>query len=120
MKLLCDENVDQHVVDDRRRAGHDVTYIAEISPSVDDETILADANHRGAILVTSDRDFGEHVFRQRKITGGVLLVRLGRLTPERRGQVVAAAVRDHGAEMVGVFTVISPGLIRYRRQPSAE
>jgi len=120
MKLLCDENIDQQVVDELRRTGHDVTYVAEILPSVDDATILSDANRRGAVLVTSDNDFGEHVFRQRKISGGVLLVRLGRLTPERRAQVVAAVLRKHGAEMTGVFTVVSPGQIRYRRQPGTQ
>ena len=29
--------------------------------------------------------------------------------------VVAAALRSHGGEMAGAFTVISPGLVRIRR-----
>lgn len=119
MRFLCDENVDQQIVDELRRTGHEVTYIAEVEPSIDDDWILDTANRQGATLVTNDHDFGELVFRQGRISGGVLLVRLGRFTPEKRAQIVAQAVHDHGGEMFGVFTVISPGLIRYRRPPKA-
>jgi predicted nuclease of predicted toxin-antitoxin system len=119
VRFLCDENVDQQIVDELRRTGHEVTYIAETETSIDDDWILDNANRQGATLVTSDRDFGELVFRQRRISGGVLLVRLGRFTPEKRAEIVAQAVRDHGKEMIDVFTVISPGLIRDRRRPES-
>jgi predicted nuclease of predicted toxin-antitoxin system len=66
VRFLCDENVDRQVVDALRQAGHMVTYIAELSPSVDDERVLADANRESALLVTSDRDFGALVFNQGK------------------------------------------------------
>jgi len=117
VRFLCDENVDRQVVDALRQAGHTVTYIAELSPSVDDERVLADANRESALLVTSDRDFGALVFNQGKVSSGVLLIRLAGLTPAKRAEIIVAALRDHGAEMAGVFTVISPGMIRYRRTP---
>ena len=44
-----------------RQDTHDVLYVAELAPSVTDEEVLREANARGAVLVTADKDFGELV-----------------------------------------------------------
>ncbi|MGH9202788.1 MAG: DUF5615 family PIN-like protein, partial [Vicinamibacterales bacterium] len=44
MRFLADESCDFTVVRALREAGHDVTSIAEISPGVDDEVVMALAN----------------------------------------------------------------------------
>lgn len=58
MNLLADEGVDRAVVERLQNDGHDVLYVAELSPSITDEEVLQQANDRGALLVTSDKDFG--------------------------------------------------------------
>ncbi len=40
MNLLADEGVDQQIVDLLREEGHDVSYIAEMEPGVQDEDVL--------------------------------------------------------------------------------
>ena len=57
-----------------RADGHDVVYVAELSPSITDEAALDLANGDKRILVTADKDFGELVFRLRQVAFGVLLV----------------------------------------------
>jgi predicted nuclease of predicted toxin-antitoxin system len=64
VNLVADEGVDRPVVERLRHDGHDVVYVAELSPSIADEEVLQQANARSAILVTADKDFGELVFRQ--------------------------------------------------------
>jgi hypothetical protein len=54
--FVCDEGVDRSIVEQLRADGHDVTYIAEISPSISDDEVLIEANDRGAVLVTADKD----------------------------------------------------------------
>lgn len=76
MNLLADESVDQPVVDRLRAEGHAVLSIAEMEPSISDEAVLTLANQRGAGLLTADKDFGELVFRQGRVSAGVLLLRL--------------------------------------------
>jgi hypothetical protein len=44
MNLIVDENVDKLVVDALRQDGHNVLYVAEFAPSIDDETVLEQAN----------------------------------------------------------------------------
>ena len=49
MNLLADEGVDKSIVDKLRQDGHEVAYIAEMSPGIDDDTILRQANDNGAL-----------------------------------------------------------------------
>ncbi len=63
MNILVDESVGQQIVARLRDDGHDVLYIAEMAPGVDDEEVLGAANEHDALLLTADKDFGELVFR---------------------------------------------------------
>jgi len=116
MNFLADENVDQQIVEQLREKGHNLLYIIEMNPGITDDQVLAEANHRGALLLTADKDFGELVFRQKKISSGVLLIRLAGLSPAAKAKVVLSAIQKQGTEMINAFTVITPGLIRIRRR----
>lgn len=59
MNLLADESVDGPIVARLRQEGHEIVYVAELSPSITDEEVLQQANARAALLVTADKDFGE-------------------------------------------------------------
>lgn len=101
MRLLCDEGVDQQIVEKLRSQEHDVTYIAEVAPGASDDDVFTRANEMGAILLTTDKDFGELVFRQRRIPHGVLLIRLAGLSQRRKATTVASAVQQFGDELAG-------------------
>lgn len=62
MNLLADESIDRQIVDRLRLDGHDVFYIAEAEPSINDEQVFDRANAQQALLITADKDFGEIVF----------------------------------------------------------
>jgi len=116
MNILADEGIDKQIVDQLRQDGHVVVYIAEEAPSITDAVILDMANQQEAILLTRDKDFGELVYRLHRVTNGVLLVRFDGVHSVTKATLVSAAVTTHGAEMVGAFTVISPGNIRIRKR----
>ncbi len=44
MNFLADESVDHPIVERLRDDGHDVLAVAEMAPSIPDETVLAHAN----------------------------------------------------------------------------
>ena len=117
MNLLADESVDKLIVDELRQNGHSVLYIAELSPSIDDETVLHQANQNRALLLTQDKDFGELVFRQGLVHIGVVLVRLAGLSPQTKATSVSTVLANHEDELLGAFSVISPGRVRIRRSP---
>lgn len=115
MKLVADENVDGPIVSALRRAGHEVDSVAESDPSVSDDFVLEIANRDAALLLTSDTDFGELVFRQGRASGGVILIRLAGLSVEAKSAAVVSAIAEHGDEMGGRFSVISPASVRIRK-----
>lgn len=116
MKLVADESIDAQIVAQLRRDGHEVLYVAEMSPSISDDEILDDvvATHR-CPLVTGDKDFGELVFRLKRSSHGVVLVRLSGLSPTAKALAVSHAIASHGTEMENSFSVIAPGIVRIRR-----
>jgi len=116
VNLVCDEGVESSIVAHLREQGHEVLYIAELDPSISDDAVLAWADDAHAPLITNDKDFGELVFRQRLSSPGVVLVRLPGLSNARKAQLVVAAVDQHGSELTGAFTVISPGRVRVRKR----
>ncbi len=115
MNLLADESIDKPIVDRLRQDSHNVLYIAELDPSIDDDTVLRRANQNGALLITADKDFGELVFRLGRIHAGVVLIRLAGLSPQAKARIVSATFANRGNELLNAFSVISPGRVRIRR-----
>ena len=116
MNLVCDEGVERPIVEYLREQGHHILYIAELDRGISDQRVLTRAAELNAPLVTNDKDFGELVFRQQLTSTGVILLRLAGLSNTAKSTTVAAAIREHEAELAGSFTVIAPGHIRIRRQ----
>ena len=116
MTLLADEGVDRQIVERLRLDGHEVAYVAEMSPGITDDVVLMESRVSRSVLITADKDFGELVFRRRQASTGVLLVRLWGLQPDTKAALVSAAVQEHGQELAGAFAVLSPGNIRIRRE----
>ena len=115
MNFVADESMDRQVVDRLRREGYAVGYVVESGPGASDEDVLELAKREGAILLTADKDFGEMVFRQHRVTEGVIFIRLAGQSQERKAEIVASAVKKHGAELARAFSVITPGGIRIRQ-----
>ena len=117
MNLLADEGVERQIVERLRRNGHTVLYIAEMEPGVPDGIVLDRANKITALLLAADKDFGELVFRERRLSsGGVVLIRLAGLSAERKAQIVSKILGERGGEFAHAFSVISPGRVRIRPQ----
>lgn len=119
MNLMADESVDGLIVARLRANGHVVEYVAEMAPGIADDEVLRRAHGSGAVLVTVDKDFGELVFRLGQAHAGVVLLRLAGLASVERAEAVLVVVRDHGAELPGAFTVVSPESVRIRRGAGA-
>ena len=115
MKFLGDENLDWQIVERLRLDGHEVLYVVEMQPGIPDDEVLNLANNESAILLTSNKDFGELVFRLRRIAAGVVLIRLFGLSSNDKAEIIANAINEHADELLGTFTVISSKSIRIRK-----
>lgn len=117
--IVADECIDQEIVLALRDEGFSVTYIAEIAPSIDDTEVLSMASKAGALLLTSDKDFGEIVFRQRQLHSGVLLIRLAGVAPPIKARIAIRAIQEHAEELLGNFSVLEKERLRVRHSPEA-
>lgn len=115
MNFLADEGVDKQIAERLRQEEHSVLYVAEMEPGICDETVLQRANQNTALLITEDKDFGELVFRQKLIHGGVILVKLMGVSSSTKTNTVMQIIEEHGPEILNAFTVISPGMVRIRK-----
>ena len=117
MKIVADENVDQQIVDRLRADGHEVLFVAELDPGIDDEAVLLRSRQTNAILLTADKDFGELVFRLRLVHAGILLIRLAGIEPDVKATLVATILKRHGEELGAGFAVLSERSFRLRKPP---
>lgn len=114
MKFVADESVDYPIVCRLRQEGHTVWAVAEMEPGIADTVVLEIANQQGVILVTGDKDFGELVFRDKRYTFGIILLRLAGLTAVAKAEVVVSAIKQHHDKLANAFAVIGSQSVRIR------
>lgn len=114
MRILADESVDGPLVAGLRTLGHDVVWAAEQSRGASDEALVTLARDDNRVIITSDRDFGELVFRRGARPPGVVLLRIR----SRSASALLRAFQEHWptveARLPGHFIVFSRGRIRVR------
>lgn len=115
MKVVADESVDKQIVDRLRSDGHEIVFISELEPGINDDLVLQRSRDLGALLLTADKDFGELVFRQHLLHSGVMLIRLAGLKPEAKAELVAAVFKDLGDGLSHQFAVLSRRALRLRK-----
>jgi predicted nuclease of predicted toxin-antitoxin system len=115
--LLADEGVHQGVVTALRRAEYSVTYVAETMPGAADQKILSKAAELEAVLITSDKDFGDLVFRQKLTHRGVILLRLFGSPLAEQTDVVLELLRTYPDKVESCFTVVDRNGFRFRHDP---
>jgi predicted nuclease of predicted toxin-antitoxin system len=96
-----------------RAAGHAVRAIAEDHPGAADLAVLALARVERRVLLTSDKDFAELVFRQRRVSFGLVLLRLRDWNAEQKAERLLE-VLAHRPELRGVLLVVTPRGVRRR------
>ncbi len=112
MRFLANENFPGAAVTAIRLRGHDVVWIREDDPGINDFEVLARATAEERILITFDKDFGELVFRLGlNAPSGVILFRI----PPRSASVIAQTVVDvleSQSNWVGHFSVVRENRVR--------
>lgn len=116
MRIVADEGVDAAIVQRLRERGYEVVSVAEVSPSITDTEVLRLASDKQAVLVTTDKDFGEIVFRRqhRPASFGVLLLRLSELSRSEEVDAAVTTVATYERHLEQAFSVLTPKSLRIR------
>jgi len=116
-KFLANENVPASAVHAARLAGYDISWIAELSPGIDDEQVLAVSVAEGRVLVTFDKDFGHLAFRQgQQASSGILLLRPKLRSPDYLATFLVAVLAQ-AIDWESHFSVATEAGVRVVRLP---
>ncbi|TFG34808.1 hypothetical protein EU527_01800, partial [Candidatus Thorarchaeota archaeon] len=88
MNFLADECIEKSIVRHLRENGFKIKSVADLIPGGSDDTVIELANKEKSILLTADKDFGELIYRQGKLTHGIILIRLHGLTSLKKVKII--------------------------------
>ena len=115
LKFLVDESSGKVLADALKNSGHDITYAGDSLIGMRDEDLLKLAQSERRILITNDKDFGELVFRQRKPSAGVILLRPKDDAPAARVSSILKVIGKMGPKLNRSFIVVSEDKFRIKR-----
>lgn len=119
MRFLADENIPGPIVKAVSSSGHDVLWIQEIDPAIDDRRVLSHATDDQRTLITFDKDFGELVFRDRvKAPFGIILFRFPPEVSLRDKTQTVVKVLESQTDWAGYFSVADENRIRTKPMPN--
>jgi len=118
MKLVADENVDAAIVHWLRTAGYDVQWAAEMQSGCSDDVLIEFARREDRILLTSDLDFGELVYRRGLISTGVILLRIRAANQDDRLRILVRHWPEIERRSLGHFVVVGNRRLRVRPLPT--
>ncbi len=116
MRFLVDVNASGAVARWLMDLGHDVAQVALRDPRMRDEGILSWAIQEERIIVTTDRDFEEMIWREGKAHCGLL--RLENVPRSERKALLEDVLAHHSQDLEsGAIVIAHSAKIRIRRSP---
>ncbi|GIV11003.1 MAG: hypothetical protein KatS3mg020_0494 [Fimbriimonadales bacterium] len=112
MRFLVDECTGPSVARWLREQGYDVFSVYEQARGLDDASVMALAVREDRIIITSDKEFGTRVVRDRQPHRGILLLRLRDERVANKLRALEEVLRDYGDQLVGSLVVVSEGRVR--------
>jgi predicted nuclease of predicted toxin-antitoxin system len=114
VRFLLDQSADARLIPHLRTLGHDATRIGREHPhGLPDDQVLRIAHEEQRILIASDLDCGDLVFRLRHPHAGVRLFRLGATGLTTKIQRLDDALQEC-ADRLDRFIVVTLQSIRVR------
>ncbi len=112
MRFLIDECTGTSVSDWLKEQKHEVFSVFEELRGASDEDILKKCVNENYILITSDKDFGEMVFRNQSFHKGIILIRCSPNIFSKRIEVLSKLLDNYSTEIADNFVVVTNTNVR--------
>lgn len=112
MKFLVDECVGPTVAKWLKQNNYDALSVYDDLPGIDDEAVLRKAVTENRILITSDKDFGEMIFKNKMPHCGILLLRLIDEKPTNKIRILENILENYHQDLSDNFVVATEKIIR--------
>lgn len=107
MKFLLDENIGKNLAQFLVHLGHTALRVRIINPGIDDIQVLSLATKKDSILITQDKDFGELVFKNKRVHCGIILLRLENQTSENTKRALTFLFSKYSKDLENKFVVVT-------------
>lgn len=107
LKFLVDECVGVALGNWLKENGFDTVFIMVEMPGISDAEVLSKAYLENRILITSDKDFGDMIFKNKSPHCGIVLLRIQIKTYVNKVQALQDLIKNHSHELYDNFIVIS-------------
>jgi len=114
VRFLVDENTGVVVARWLRSQEHEVFSVYEEARGIDDE-ILRKAFDENWILITSDKDFGEKIYREQRSHRGIILLRLENERSANKIDALQGLLENYAEQLPDNFVVVTEKQVRFAR-----
>ena len=118
MRFLLDENTSIVVARWLRSQGHEVFSVYEEARGIDDDEIIQKAFDEIWILITSDKDFGEKVYREQRSHRGIILLRLENERSANKIDILQRLLENYSEQLSDNFVVVTEKQVRFAKVQS--
>lgn len=115
LKFLADESLGLKVAKNIANLGIDITAIGEIARGANDAEVLTKSVEEQRILITTDKDFGYLVFKEKLLSYGVILLRLKEESVVNLTYHINKLLKRYSSKLKGNFTVVTEEKIRVKK-----
>lgn len=112
IKFLADVNVEKPLVDYLLKQGYDMKWVPDYNCEMPDEDLLQLANQEKRILITNDKDFGDLIFLQKKVSAGTILFRVKGQKSQEKIKLMKKLLMGYRDKLLNHYVVITKAKIR--------
>ena len=112
IKFLADVNIEKPLVDYLVKQGYDIKWIPDYDCEMPDEDLLQLANQEKRIFITNDKDFGDLIFLQRKVSAGIILFRVKGQNSQETIKLMKKLLMGYRDKLLNHYVVITKAKIR--------
>jgi len=113
IRFVADVNVEKAIVDFLRTDGYDIKWVPDFDCEMADDDLLMLANKERRILITNDKDFGELTFLQKKLSVGVILIRVKGQKAHDKVKLMRMVLKNHSDKLWNHFVIVNRTKFRF-------
>lgn len=113
MRFLVDECTGPKVAEWLRGNGYEVFSIFDEVQGLGDEEVLQKAFNENWILITNDKDFGELVFRERRMHHGIIFLRLDDERAANKIEILRQLLNSYADKLPDQFVTVTETKVRF-------
>ncbi len=112
MRFLVDECIGSKVAQWLRGENHEVFSVFDEARGMTDDEVLTKASDENWILITNDKDFGEMIFRERRVHHGIIFMRLDDERAVNKILVLEKLLENYAEKLPEQFVTVTETKVR--------